>query len=245
MKNKKALFIPLVLAAAFFFTTCGLDTTYYINMTGTAVHEPVYTSSDFASNYFEFTSATKPSEFDSDFKFLGTAVYYRIYADSSTMMSRQSAISAVNTATDYTAAATKMIGYGYQQLNTSDGNVQPLITAEGVKVRIRLTNYGAENDSSNEYRAQITYLNKIPRRSIGQTKTFDFGRHGNNKYTPQENYDLPAAGDEDFENGTVKDNKYYVDLYAVALGRDTTFTLYYSQVLHLGSIPIDATAENN
>lgn len=245
MKNKNTLFIPFVLSAALFFTTCGLDTTYYINMTGSVVHEPVYTSSDFAANYFEFISATyTDSSGSGDFLFLGTAVYYKIYADASTMLSRQSSIAAVNTSSDYTAAATRMIGYGYQQLNTSDGNIQPLITTQGARVVIRLTNYDETVASGKENRAQISPLAKTPRRAIGNTKTFDFGRHANPKYDSVANA-LPVSGDEDFESGTVKDNKYYVDMYAVALGRDGSYTTYYSNVLHLGSIPIDATAENN
>lgn len=245
MKKYKAFFVPFVLAAALFFTTCGLDTFYIVDPPTSVIHEPVYTSTDFAANYFNFNSAiyTGPT----DFNFLGTAVYYRIYASSSTMLSRQSAISAVNTAADYSAAATKMIGYGYKQLNTSDGNIQPLISAQGAAVYIRLCNYGDGSDSSNEYRARIGLIDKVPRRTVsssGTPKTFDFGRHNNPKYNSDLN-SLPVSGDEDFESGTVENNKYYVDLYAVAVGRDVTYTTYYSNVLHLGSIPIDATAENN
>lgn len=245
MKKNDLLFVPFVLAAALFFTTCGLDTFSIVPAPTSVVHEPVYTSSDYAANYFRFVAPRVGEDDIPNLRFLGTAVYYRIYASSSTMLSRQSAISAVNTSSDYSAAATKMIGFGYKQLNTADGNVQPLINKDGGDVMIRLTNYGNGNDPANEYRAQINLIAKIPRRSIGQNKTFDFGRHGNNKYVPNDNYDLPASGDEDFESGTISDNKYYVDMYAVAVGRDSTYTMYYSNVLHLGSVPIDVTAENN
>ena len=243
MKNKKALFIPLVLAAALFFTTCGLDTIPIVPSPTSVTHEPVYTSSDFAANYFSFTAPTVDSV--PDLTFLGTAVYYRIYASSATMLSKQSSISSVNTEADSSAAANRMISYGYQQLNTSEGEIQPLIGKAGGLVTIRLTNYGNGDDANNEYRAQISPITKIPRRSVGTNKTFDFGRHDNNKYTPSENYALPASGDEDFENGTVENNKYYVDMYAVCVGRDATYTRHFSQVLHLGSVPIDATLENN
>ena len=243
MKIKCLPLALFVVGAAFFFTACGLDTYYTISPPTVVIHEPVYTSSDFASNYFHFRSAENTTS-DSSFNFLGTAVYYRIYASASTMLSRQSSISAVNTSSDYSAAATRMIGYGYQQLNTTDGSVQPLISEENVDVYIRLCNFGEESNPDNEYRARIGVLDKIPRRAIGTTKTFDFGRHANSKYNSEYNA-LPAAGDEDFESGSVTDNKYYVDMYAVAVGRDATYTTYYSNVLHLGSIPIDATLENN
>ena len=34
-------------------------------------------------------------------------------------------------------------------------------------------------------------------------------------------------------------------MYAVAVGRDTTYTTYYSNVLDLGAVPIDASSEQN
>lgn len=245
MKKSHFLFAAFVLAAMVFFTTCGLDTFYTVAPPTTVIHEPVYTSTDFASNYFHFRSAINSTS-DSSFNFLGTAVYYRIYASYSTMLSRQSSISAVNTSSDYSAAAVRLVSYGYQQLNTSDGSIQPLIAAQGAEVLIRLSNYGEEKDQKNEYRAQISAIGKIPRRSVGVGKSFDFGRYNISKYSSnRDQYAPPVSGDEDFESGTVENNKYYVDMYAVALGRDTTYTTYYSQVLHLGSIPIDAGAENN
>ena len=245
MKKRFLSFALFAAASMIFFGACGLDTFYTVSPPTTVIHEPVYTSSDFTSNYFHFRSATNATS-DTSFNFLGTAVYYRIYASSSTMLSRQSSISAVNTSSDYTAAASKLISFGYQQLNTSDGSIQPLISAEGVEVTIRLCNYGEATLENNEYRARISPITKIPRRSIGNNKTFDFGRYNISKYSGERDmYAPPASGDEDFEAGTVENNKYYVDMYAVALGRDTTYTTYYSQVLHLGSIPIDASAENN
>ncbi len=240
----KRLHFIFALFALILFSGCGLETYYTLNPPPRAINAPVYTSVDYTANYFEFESATNNNS-DSSFLFLGTAVYYRIYADSSVMLSRRASISSVNTTSDYSAAALRMIGYGYQQLNTSDGSVQPLITAEGATVRIRLTNYGDANDANNDYRATISVINKIPRRTLGNNKTFDFGRRDKSAYGPSENYALPVSGDEDFESGTVTDNKYYVDMYAVAIGRDTTYTTYYSNVLHLGSVPIDASLENN
>ena len=244
---KKNIFIAAssLFIAFLVFTACGLDTIPIVNPPTVVIHEPVYSSADFSSNYFDFRSAPSSA---TDIKFLGTAVYYRIYASYSTMVSRQSSISAVNTSSDYSAAANRMIGYGYQQLNTSDGNIQPLISDSDIPVYIRLANYGAGDYSANQYAAWIKPLSKVPRRTVtvgGRPKTFDFGRHDKpSKYDPDLN-SLPASGDEDYENGTVENNKYYVDMYAVAIGIDTTFTRHYSQVLHLGVVPIDASKEDN
>ena len=49
------------------------------------------------------------------------------------------------------------------------------------------------------------------------------------------NYSLTAS----------EDDIYYVALYAVAVGYDNSFTNYYSNVLYLGSVPINAAEEDN
>lgn len=261
MRRKFSLCISFFAAGALFFASCGLDSISIIEAPTTVVHETVYTNSDFAANYIEFNTYNHENDVKAGNTVLGTAVYYKIYADVSTMQSHKSEISALNNSTDYSSAAAKMIGYGYKQLNTSDGNVQPLIGIDGdvylygARVKIRLCNYGAEADSNNEYRAiiQITdsktqvTTTKFPRRSVtfgGTPKTFDFGRYNNPKYNADLN-SLPAETDEDYVKGTVSNNKYYVNLYAVAVGRDNTYTSYYSKVLHIGEVPIDSSAENN
>lgn len=249
MKKNIFLLASSVLLASILFTTCGLDTYYTLSPPTGPIHTPVYDAVDPDSRYFSFTSAVNTNP-DTSFRFLGTAVYYRIYASSSTMLSHRASISAVNTSSDYSAAANRMISYGYQQLYTSDGSIQPLISAEGKKVEIRLTNNQETVSTGIGNTAQITVdsaFYKTPRRALGTNKTFDFGRYDKESsgYTPKDNYALPKDGDEDFENGTVENNKYYVTMYAVAVGRDTTYTTYYSNVLYLGTIGIDANNEHN
>ena len=242
---KKNIFaIASSVLCLFLFSTCGLDAYYTLTAPPAYLWYPTASITDKAQKYFDFYSATN-SNTDGSFRFLGTAVYYRIYANLSTMNSHISSISSVNTSSDYSAAAIRMIGYGYQQLYTSDGSVQPLISAEGARVTIRLTNNLESVSSGIGNAAQITLLGKAPRRALGANKTFDFGRYGDSKYQPAENYARPVQGDEDFESGTVSDNKYYVNMYAVAVGRDSTYTTYYSNVLHLGSITIDASLIDN
>lgn len=244
MKKNIFLFASSVLFSLFFFTTCGLDTYYTLTPPIRVIHTVNYTNTDPDQNYLSFTTAVNTNP-DTSFRFLGTAVYYRIYANTSTMLSHISSISSVNTTSDYSAAATRMVGYGYQQMNTSDGSIQPLISAQGADVQIRLTNNQESVSPDIGNTAQISLINKIPRRALGTNKTFDFGRFENSLYTPSENYTPPASGDEDFENGDVTDKKYYVNMYAVAVGRDTTYTTYYSNVLWLGTIVIDAGNVNN
>lgn len=248
MKKNNFLFASSVLFLLVYFGACGLDAYYTLSPPVTVNHPVIYTANDPAEKYYGFTTA-RNSDLDS-FRVLGTAVYYRIYASASVMLSHTSSISAVNTSSDYSAAANRMISYGYQQLYTSDGSVQPLLSVEGARVNIRLTNNQETVADGIENMAQIsiepTGYYKTPRRSLGINKTFDFGRYDISRYSDKrDNYTPPASGDEDFESGTVTDKKYYVNMYAVAVGRDTTYTTYYSNVLHLGSIVIDAGAENN
>lgn len=249
MKKNIFLLASSVLLAFILFTTCGLDTYYTLSPPTGPIHTVDQNNTDPDQNYLSFTSAVNTNP-DTSFRFLGTAVYYRIYASVSTMLSHRASISAVNTSSDYSAAANRMISYGYQQLYTSDGSIQPLISAEGRKVEIRLTNNQESVSTGIGNTAQITVdssFYKTPRRALGTNKTFDFGRYDKESlgYTPKDKYTPPTSGDEDFENGTVENNKYYVTMYAVAVGRDTTYTTYYSNVLYLGSIVINANNEHN
>lgn len=248
MKKSYFILASFLILFLVFFTACGLDTYYTLNPPPGLTHAVDETVSDAAQRYFGFISATNNNS-DSSFRFLGTAVYYRIYANSNTMKSQAASITSVNTSSDYSAAANRMISYGYQQLYTSDGSIQPLISAEGKRVEIRLTNNMETVSTGIANTAQIIIDGvawKTPRRAIGPSKTFDFGRYEMSKYSAQkDNYAPPALGDEDFENGEVTSKKYYVAMFAVAVGRDTTYTTYYSNVLYLGSIVIDAGEENN
>lgn len=213
-----------------------------------------YTNSDATLSYFEFYASGNSNAGNSEFLYIGTTVYYKIYSNVSSMLSHHKSILAVNNSNDYSAAAERMIGYGYQELNTNMGNVSPLVPKgmEGYYVRIRLTNYYEDIDASNAARIEIcpsknvaAVATYIPRRSRGANYSFDFGRRGKTGYDTSIKYDAPASGDEDFNGSVPSDNKYYVAMYAVSLGRDTTFTNYYSNVTYLGSMTINAGNENN
>lgn len=85
----------------------------------------------------------------------------------------------------------------------------------------------------------------IPYRN-GNELNFDFGR----KYVSGKNagtYVVPAEGDDDVEysSSLSHEGMWYVTMYAVAEGYDEAFTSYYSNVLYLGSVGIDAREEHN
>lgn len=165
------------------------------------------------------------------------------------MISNHNSIEAVNNSSNYSAAAERMIGLGYRELNTDKGILSPF--AAGTRVHIRLTNYKEKDSGEIGNKAQIEVDGidiGIPRRSRGQSYSFDFGRKKDPAKYPESStvqYASPSSSDDDFSGSAPNDNKYYVDMYAVAAGRDTTFRKYYSNVTYLGSITIDASFPDN
>lgn len=253
-------FFSLCLCCLFCFSGCGLDEYYVLDAPSYTQNIPTY-SSLFDTRYFSFnTYESGMSEYlksDSAFKFLGTEIYYKIYNNYSTMQSNDSSISSLNSSTNYSSAASAMIEtYGFKQLGTSAGTITPLIKATGSnrRVYIRLMNYQSSADfaakivvytDTSETTPDTTFdaNGKIPMRS-GNKYTFDFGRSSKDTKNA-----VPADGDTDVTYSSSKsegyENCFFVDMYAVAVGRDTTYTRYYSHVLHLGAVAIDTTLEDN
>ena len=168
-------------------------------------------------------------------------------------------ISTLINSTNYSNAVSRIREtLSYQELGTvkiensqrKETSTNPLISAQGKNrtVYIRLTNY----QDTKEFSARILIdkeplkdgaFELYPSRS-GSNKSFDFGRTEDDKEVNVE----PSQGDVDFVSGTFTDpenKKYYVNMYAIAVGRDTTYTNYYSNALHLGSVSITATEEDN
>jgi hypothetical protein len=239
------------------FSGCGLDEYYVVEAPFTIYNIPSVTSStstDYSVKYFDFqTNDSGNADLSSSgFDYLGTAVYYKIYNNYSTMNTAVSAITSLNSSTTYSAAADKMIDtYGYWELSTTNGTPSPLIPADTNKrIYIRLANY-----QDGDYMAKIIIGydgsdftgsgNYVPLRNISGTHSFDFGRTSDDSDLNK----VPESVDRDvnYSSSFSDDDKtvWYVDMFAVAVGRDTTYTKYYSKVLHLGSISIDSSEEDN
>ena len=232
------------------FCGCGLDTYYVLDQAPRVGRIVNYNEVDPAVRYFEFYAAPNSNAGNSEFGFLGTFVYYKIYSNPSSMNSNHLSIEAVNNSSNYSAAAERMIGLGYKELYTNKGSRSPLVSeSDGTAyVRIRLTNNDeGSGQIANDAQIEIGGVNVgSPRRAGDSSLSFDFGRYNDSKYTGTGiKYDAPNSGDEDFYGGSPSDGKYYVDMYAVAAGRDTTFARYYSNVTYLGSITINASSEHN
>lgn len=251
-KKINAMAAALAALCCLLFCACGLQE-YYVLMEPTQVlRQPNASTIDYSEKYFDFmTREADNTDISASFNFLGTAVYYKIFNNAADITSVTARLSNLNSSNDYGAAARAMIEtYRYQPLNTSAGLNEPFIASTGAdrRVYIRLMNYGAEE----RYQAKVI-LNyggdssaagaSAPRRNMGGNNyTFDFGR--NSSSSAGENNRPPQSGDVDF-TASGSGSTYYVDLYAAAVGRDTTYTTYYSKVLHLGTVAIDATQSDN
>lgn len=240
LKNNKFSFLCFACLILFnlpFFSACGLDTYYVINPPATIVHEPVYSSIDVSSHYFEFY--TSESVY-SGIKFLGTDVYYKIYRNATKMETEYKNIVATATNVDTAAnAPSRMIDtYKFKTLETNvlAGN-SVLIPAAGSnrKIKIRLSDsspYNAEilvNDA-NIYGSADRVLPIRNITSVYGTPTFSFSQLPVNL--------RPKSDDPDVDYGSGNDNEWYVCMFAVAVAQDANYSQIYSNVLYLGSVKI-------
>lgn len=260
LKTKLLNRINLVFILCFLIfnsTGCGLDT--YIVMPEPVISitkAPDYQNIDKVENYFEFVTNEKDAGFPLDFKFLGTDVYYKIYSNANTMKTEiNMLVSLASSSTTKAKSAEKLInpssssGYGYKSLKSTNYNNSPLVLAsstnENQRVYIRLTDY----QNSEEYSAKIlvngayiknSALKTVPIRNSSDDLTFNFGRTG-----PKDKVPL-ATGEDDVKYTTETEaGMWYVAMFAVGVGRDTTYTTYYSNIEYLGSVTIDVNSEDN
>ena len=243
--------------------SCGLDTFYYLDPPITDGNTPYYNTEDGVKKYFCFITNEDSSLGDNDqyfsssseLVFLGTEVYYKIYNNYSTMLSAENAIDSLNSSSsNYAAAAENLIeSRGYKPLKFSSGSFVPLVEAgsspNNRHVYIRLSDLSKSNTEvdfqqgiciSNQkmdkyYPANALMHNGqpvMPRRYINSNYGFNFGQDDNNP--------LPKNGDADvtYSSSSSESGSWYVDMYAVSIGRDTSYSTSYSKVLFLGAVKI-------
>ena len=256
--------VILLLAGLFVFniTSCGLDEFYVLDARPIVENFPIApedSEGDYTEMYFTFRTNEDRSQeyigYDSAFVFMGTEIYYKIYSSYKEMTKEISSLYSLSESENYTNAATRLIeatGYNYQKLECEGYTRSPLIPATGTnkKILIRLTDY--LEDVNPELSSRIE-LNGVPLNGEGKASkprrngiigncSFNFGRESkDSKLNPKPKKDDPDYKETDF----TEEGKYYISLYAVAVGRDTTYTTYYSNIAHLGTVRIDSQSENN
>lgn len=235
--KKRCIFsLILTVCLIFFNLSCGLDTFYELNAPDNVIHKPDCSSIDYTDNYFDFFSASKPDT-GIPIKFIGTDVYYKIYKSSTRLNSEaDDLISIANKSDSASATAERMIqSYKFQPLRASgheDDNVLFPIKKENDDgrhhVNIRLSTYTL-------YPAYITIDSGdsigIPIRNLPKKTGFNF------KTSLPDT--IPESTDADVNtSGSSSDSDWYVSMFAVAVGQDSSYAPVYSNVLYLGSVRI-------
>ncbi len=256
MKNagfmqRKLILLILCITAGIFVSSCGLEEVLSLDSPTVTQNNPLYSGDDPLYYYHSFDTEEKnqPDEF------IGTEIYYKIYNNYSSLNSHRSSILAVNTTSNSSAAATRMIEtYTYQPLGTSEntGNVV-FVPASGSNTRVlfRVKNYmsgGGYSSDDDRYnfaaciRIDGSYKDYIPYRT-GNAKSFDFFDYDEDDKEKTRDVE-PAEGDSDYYYNSSGfsdsyDNTYFVQFFAVAKAWNTTTCApSYSLVLDLGSVPI-------
>lgn len=229
-----------LLMFVFFAAGCGLENVPSIDAPVSGRNKPSWDTRDNTLRFFSFVAGGGSSP---DVTMLGTAVYYKIYNNYSTMISVNASIDSLNSSSSSAAAAQSIISRGYKQLGLNGSEPSPLISGDSSRaVEIRLTNY--QETTNPAWRAYVNVNGSFvgsPTR-VPSGKSFDFGRPGANSTLDK----LPLPSDSDVNLGSFSEaNVYYVDAYAVNVGYDATFANQYSKVLHLGAIRIESDKTDN
>lgn len=224
----------------FNLTSCGMDMFYVMEAPEKVINKPNEDigTITFENKYFEFETNETWYDPSSAFNFLGTEVYYKIYKSRDKLISETSYIETLADDSSKSSSATDyMKNCNYNQLKVKDYNDSPLIpySNSNKTVYIRLTDYLEDYTS----RFEIAGSNKgQPVRAGGQNYTFNFGRSG-------EKDKIPVTGDFDYSNSDSSSQYWYVAMFAVAVGLDTSITQIYSTPLYLGNIVIDDQSSDN
>ena len=165
----------------------------------------------------------------------GVNIYYRIYNDPS---SRDADINSINTSnTEFSDNGMRRLqNMGYNELSltkeisTINDTLIP-IDSTNRKIQVRLF---TEGFSESPYAAGIRVNNSlvsgsIPVRAVLST-SFDFFGTGPFPESTYPDVNINSAFGTDV---------WYVNAYAVSVGRNTSFQYFYSSILHLGYITIE------
>ena len=232
--QKRMFFSVFAVAACLFFFACGIPV-YYVIEPPQADHIPTADTGDISQKYFSFICPYSSSSENSDFSLTGTEIYYRIYNNVDEMNSDISSINGRNS--EYSENGyRRMTELNYQEMWSDKGDF-PIIkkTNASRTIRIRLCaegSYKAEIfDETNNNTISVPY-----RKGTGSTNS------GNMSFEFTSSYH-PDSDDQDTKitSSEQEDIEWYVNLYAVTVGKDTSLSQQYSSVLHLGSLKITQT----
>ncbi|MCR4939455.1 MAG: hypothetical protein K5930_05015 [Treponemataceae bacterium] len=229
--QKRIVFSVFAGIFCLFFFRCGIPV-YYVIEPPQADRIPTYETDDASQKFFQFICPYSSSSENSDFYLSGTDVYYRIYDSLDKMNSDISSISSSNS--EYSENGFSRINdLNYQALWSSTGDT-PVIKkmTSNRTIRIRLcteTQYPAEiYDKTNENNISIPY-----RKGTGSSSSGNMSFQFTSNYHP-----LPGDQDTSISDSSQNSGIWYINLYAVSVGRDSSLVPHYSSLLHLGNLKI-------
>lgn len=232
--QKRIIFSVFAGIACLFFFTCGIPV-YYVIEPPQIAHVATYETTDYHERYFGFTCPYNSSSENSEFTLSGTDIYYRIYNNLDDMNSDISSISSRNS--EYSDSGyLKMVELNYQQLWLTSGE-SPVVKKTSSTRTIELRLCTDTGYSPRLYDLTNNNLISYPlRRGTGSSGS------GNMTFDFTSNY-YPEANDSDtkIREGYNNEGAWYVNLYAVTYGRDSSLANQYSSLLHLGNIKIVQT----
>ena len=236
---EKNLLFLMFFCCLFFQISCGLEEVIVVEAPTVTYNDPLYSDDDYTNYYCSFLT----KESGQPDSFLGTEVYYKIYNNSSVLVSERNAITAVNTTSNGSSAATRMVEtYTYQPLGMNPQNSDSIfLSSSGSDRRVyfRLVDNGDGDDLVADIRISGTSTGKIPYR-YSNDKSFDFFDNDDSDSTDKVDVE-PENGDLDYKHSSTASvsGEYYVQFFAVGIAWDSSsLTRSYSLVLDLGSIPI-------
>lgn len=234
-KNRiKIIFFFICLCLFLFNSSCGLEE--YIIIDEPLRDKITEINSSYSDKYFQFRTNEDNSSF-----FKGTNVYYKIFNSISAL--DYSSIENLITDEKKSEAFNKLSNNGYKLLKT-DNPSDYLIPKNknsnlSQSVYIRLTDYYDEEDFSAKVLVDNMYIGK-PLRTDGSL-TFNFGKTGPNDLLPGSNSSI----EEKDYNDSTSNGIWYVSLFAVSEGLDTTLSPLYSAPVYLGTVSIEENVNGN
>lgn len=228
----------------FLNTSCGLDTVYYIEGPTSCIR-PIYSSNTVAD--YEFVFTTNEDGDYGDFNFQGTDVYYKIYSvytDASITSDVESEVAVLeslsNDAEKSSTSFDRLRSYKYQKLSLENGNGEVLVPYKGQNREVRIRLY----DSGSEYKAHFD-IKEAGGQIIQRGRPLRFDNKNTFNFSGSGQYDvLPQKGDEDVSyEKDLQENKFYIAMFAVAVGNDIYWATYHSNILYLGCVPVDVSSK--
>lgn len=236
---KKTFFL---ICCFFFCLSCGLEEVTVVDELTVTYNDPLYSDSDYTNYYCEFLTNEK-NQLDS---FIGTEIYYKIYNNSSALVSERNSIKSVNTSSYGSAAAERMINNDYQVMGANPKNSGAVFiptTGNNRKVYFRPADNGDGDNLKADIRISGTSTGQIPYRY--NDKSFDFFDNDNSDSSDTIDVE-PVYGDDDYRysSSASSSTEYYVQFFAVGVAwNSNSSTRSYSLLLDLGSIPIKKTKD--